>query len=89
MFVFVARSLSVFACVLPDRRARWIWREMLFMCWTRETAVIPGALAGMLMGLNAPQAPLIASMTFIAILVTILLQATTTKWVAAILSLLE
>jgi cell volume regulation protein A len=89
VFVFVARPLSVFVCVLPDRRARWTWREMLFMCWTRETGVIPGALAGMLMGLNAPQAPLIASVTFIAILVTILLQATTTKWVAGKLGLLE
>jgi cell volume regulation protein A len=89
VFMFVARPLTVFACVLPDRRARWTWREMLFMCWTRETGVIPGALAGMLMGLNAPQAPLIASVTFIAILVTILLQATTTKWLAGKLGLLE
>lgn len=89
VFMFVARPAAVFVCVLPDRRARWTWKEMLFMCWTRETGVIPGALAGMLMGLNAPQAPLIASVTFIAILVTILLQATTTKWLAERLDLLE
>jgi potassium/hydrogen antiporter len=51
--------------------------------------VIPGALAGLLMGRNAPDAQLIASVTFMAILATILLQATTTRWLAARLGLLE
>ncbi|HMV18679.1 MAG TPA: cation:proton antiporter [Zoogloea sp.] len=89
VFMFVARPATVFLCALPDRKARWSWQEMLFMCWTRETGVIPGALAGLLMGMGAPEAPLIASVTFIAILVTILLQATTTKWLAGRLGLLE
>lgn len=89
VFVFVARPLTVWLCVWPDRKARWSTKEMLFMCWTRETGVIPGALAGLLLGLKAPQAPLIASVTFIAILVTILLQATTTAWLADRLGLLE
>src|SRR4029077_3947840 len=44
--MLVARPVSVFLCALPDRRAKWSMREMLFMCWTRETGVIPGALAG-------------------------------------------
>jgi cell volume regulation protein A len=61
---------------------------MLFMCWTRETGVIPGALAGMLVGMKAPGADIIASVTFIAILTTILIQATTTKWLAGKLGLL-
>ena len=89
VFMLVARPATVFLCALPDRKARWSWQEMLFMCWTRETGVIPGALAGLLMGIGAPEAPLIASVTFIAILVTILLQATTTKWLAGRLGLLE
>ena len=88
VLMFVARPLTVFACALPDRRARWSWREMLFMCWTRETGVIPGALAGMLLGMNAPGAPVIAAVTFIAILMTILIQATTTRWLAQRLDLL-
>ncbi|HTH39243.1 MAG TPA: sodium:proton antiporter, partial [Rhodocyclaceae bacterium] len=66
----------------------WTFKELLFMCWTRETGVIPGALAGLLLGLGAPEAKLIASVTFIAILSTILLQATTTKWLAKKLDLL-
>ncbi len=89
VFMLVARPITVFACALPDRRAKWSLKEMLFMCWTRETGVIPGALAGMLVGMNAPGAKIIASVTFIAILMTILIQATTTKWLAGKLGLLE
>ena len=89
VFMLVARPVTVFLCALPDRRAKWSVRELLFMCWTRETGVIPGALAGLLVGLGAPEAKLIASVTFIAILMTILIQATTTRWLAAKLGLLE
>jgi potassium/hydrogen antiporter len=88
VFMLVARPVTVFLCALPDRRAKWSFREMLFMCWTRETGVIPGALAGMLVGMRAPGAQIIASVTFIAILMTILIQATTTKWLAKKLGLL-
>src|SRR5581483_5233980 len=71
VFMLVARPLAVLLCAWPDRRARWSWQEMLFMCWTRETGVIPAALAGLLLGMDAPDAQLIASVTFVAILLTI------------------
>ena len=89
IFMLVARPMTVFLCALPDRRARWSFNEMLFMCWTRETGVIPAALAGMLLGMKAPGAEMIASVTFIAILMTILIQAATTKWLGTRLGLLE
>ncbi len=89
VFMLVARPVTVFICAAPDLRARWSMREMLFMCWTRETGVIPGALAGLLMGMGAPDSKAIASVTFLAILITILVQATTTRWLAGKLSLLE
>lgn len=89
IFMLIARPLVVFACAWPDRRAKWTLQELLFMCWTRETGVIPGALAGMLVGLKVPHADVIASVTFMAILMTILLQATTTRWLAKKLNLLE
>ena len=89
IFMLVARPVTVFACALPDRRAKWSFNEMLFMCWTRETGVIPAALAGLLLGLKAPGAHIIASVTFIAILMTILIQAPTTRWLAGRLGLLE
>jgi len=88
IFMLVARPLTVLICAAPDRRARWSRNELLFMCWTRETGVIPGALAGMLLALNAPGAPVIASVTLVAIVVTILAQATTTRWLAQRLGLL-
>ena len=89
ILMFVARPVTVFACALPDRRAKWSFNEMLFMCWTRETGVIPAALAGLLLGLKEPGASVIASVTFIAILMTILIQAPTTKWLGKRLGLVE
>ena len=89
IFMLVARPVTVFLCALPDRRARWSFNEMLFMCWTRETGVIPAALAGLLLGMKAPGAQMIASVTFIAILMTILIQAPTTKWLGRKLGLLQ
>ena len=89
VLMLIARPLTVFLCALPDRRARWSLKEMLFMCWTRETGVIPAALAGLLLGANAPGGPMIASVTFVAILMTILIQAPTTEWLARRLGLLE
>jgi len=88
VFMLVARPVTVFVCAAPDRRAKWSLPELVFMCWTRETGVIPAALAGLLVGMNAPGAQVIASVTFIAILMTILIQATTTKWLARRLGLL-
>jgi cell volume regulation protein A len=89
VLMLVARPATVFLCAWPDRRARWSFAELLFMCWTRETGVIPAALAGLLLGMKAPGAQMIASVTFIAILMTILIQASTTEWLARRLGLLE
>ena len=89
VLMLVARPVTVLLCTWPDRRARWSFAEMLFMCWTRETGVIPAALAGLLLGTNAPDAPVIASVTFVAILMTILIQAPTTEWLGRRLGLME
>ena len=88
VMMFVARPLAVFLCAGPDRRAKWSKEELLFMCWTRETGVIPAALAGLLLGMKAPGAQMIASVTFLAVLMTILIQAPTTLWLARRLGLL-
>jgi cell volume regulation protein A len=89
VMMLVARPATIFLCAWPDRRAQWSFAELLFMCWTRETGVIPAALAGLLLGIKAPGAPMIASVTFIAILMTILIQAPTTRWLGRRLGLLE
>ena len=61
---------------------------MLFMCWTRETGVIPAALAGLLLGIKRAGRAIIASVTFVAILMTILIQAPTTEWLGRRLRLM-
>jgi potassium/hydrogen antiporter len=89
VLMLLARPLTVFLCAWPDRRAKWSFAEMLFMCWTRETGIIPAALASLLLGAKVPGAHLIASVTFVAILMTILIQAPTTEWLARRLGLLR
>ncbi|MDR3413038.1 MAG: sodium:proton antiporter [Formivibrio sp.] len=89
VFMLVARPLSVLICALPDRKAKWTRNEIIFMFWTRETGVIPAALSGMLIGMGVKHADVIAAITFMAILATLVIQASTTKWLAGRLGLLE
>jgi cell volume regulation protein A len=86
--MLIARPVVVFSCALPDRKAKWKLNEMLFMCWTRETGVIPAALAGILISMKMPGAEIIASVTFIIILITVVIQASSTRWMATKLGLL-
>ena len=88
IFVFIARPVTVFICAAPDRRAKWSWRELVFMSWTRETGVIPAALVGILAGMKVPGIDVVGAITFIFILGTILIQAPTTAILAGKLGLL-
>jgi len=89
VFVLVARPLAVLVCTLPDRRAGWTRPERLFLCWTRETGVVPAALAGILLQTHVPHASLIVSVVALAIVTTLLVQATTAAWLANRLGLIE
>jgi cell volume regulation protein A len=89
VFIFIARPITVFVCCAFDRGAEWTFKEKVFMSWMRMTGVIPGALAGLLAGWGAPNADVISAVTFVAILVTISVQATTTRLLAEKLDLLE
>jgi potassium/hydrogen antiporter len=89
VLMFLARPLTVLISASWDRRAKWTYRELLFMCWTRETGVIPAALSGMMKAEGIPGADLVGAVTFLAILITILLQASTTSLVAKWLGLLR
>jgi potassium/hydrogen antiporter len=88
IFIFIARPITVLCCATADRRAKWTWRELLFMSWTRETGVIPAALVGILVGMHVPGMDVVGAITFIFILGTILIQAPTTAWLAGKLHLL-
>lgn len=87
ILIFVARPLSVIASVLIDRKAGWKFREIVYMMWVRETGVIPAALAGMLMARNVQYANIISSVTFVTILITLSVQASTAQWLARKLKL--
>jgi cell volume regulation protein A len=82
VFIFVARPLTVFACLLPDRRGRWTREELLFLCWCRETGVVPAAVASLLVARGVDGAEDAVTMVAFAIVLTLLLQATTAGLVA-------
>jgi cell volume regulation protein A len=87
--MLVARPLTVYACTMPDRGARWTRQELAFLCWTRETGVVPAALVGVLAGLGVPDGDVFASVVALAIVLTLLLQALPARWLAGRLGLLE
>jgi cell volume regulation protein A len=87
--IFVARPLAVLVCLLPDRRGRWTREEILFLAWTRETGVVPAALAGIVVALKVPDADLVVTTVALAIVVTLGVQSTTKRRLARRLGLLE
>jgi potassium/hydrogen antiporter len=89
VLLLVARPVTVAICCLPDRRSRWSRAELAFVCWTRETGVVPAALVGVLAALAVPNSDLLASVVALAILVTLLVQAVPAPWLARRLGLLE
>ena len=87
--LLVARPLTVLACTLPDRRGGWTRPEVAFLCWTRETGVVPAALVGVLAGLGVPDIDVYASVVALAIVMTLVLQALPAAWLAGRLGLLD
>ena len=87
--LFVARPIVVLACTLPNRAALWTRREIAFLCWTRETGVVPAALVGVLAGLGVPNNEVFASVVALAIIVTLTVQALPAAWIARRLGLLD
>lgn len=89
IFIFVARPITVLASLLPDTKVKWTRQEILFFCWTRETGVIAAALAGIVASSELVEGKLVSAIVFIAILVTLLLQTSTTPFLARKLNLME
>jgi potassium/hydrogen antiporter len=87
--LLIARPIVVAVCAMPDRGARWTRNELMFLCWTRETGVVPAALVGVLAGLGVPEGDVFASVVALAIVLTLLLQALPARWLADRLGLLE
>jgi potassium/hydrogen antiporter len=87
--IALARPLTVFGCLLADRGGRWERNELLFISWTRETGVVPAALVGVLVGEGVEYEAELVSVVALAIIVTLVLQATTKAWLARRLDLDE
>ena len=89
VLILVARPIAILACLLPDRRARWTKQELLFLAWTRETGVVPAALAGIIVAMGIAHADLVVTTVALAVVVTLTVQSTTKRWLAGRLDLLE
>jgi potassium/hydrogen antiporter len=89
VLLFVARPLAVLASLLPDRRGRWTHQELIFVAWTRETGVVPAALAGIIVAMGVDHSDLVVTSVAVAVVVTLAFQTTTKPWLARRLRLLE
>ena len=89
VFLFVARPVTVLACLLPDRRGKWTREELVFLSWCRETGVVPAAIAGVLLAREVEGAEIVSAMVALAVVTTLLLQATTAGALARRLGLIE
>lgn len=89
ILMFIARPICIILCTIFDRKAKWKKNEILFMMWVRETGVIPAALCGIVSNMNVPNHEIISSVVFMTILITIIIQGSTTKIVAKKLGVLE
>lgn len=87
--MFIARPISIIICCIFDKKAKWSKKEILFMMWVRETGVIPAALCGIIAAMKIPGYEIISSIVFMTILMTLIIQGSTTKYIAGKLDLLE
>ncbi|WP_042274125.1 cation:proton antiporter [[Clostridium] dakarense] len=89
ILIFIARPLVVIICTAFDKKANWARNEKIFMMWIRETGVIPAALSGIIVSMKVPGYEVISATVFMTIIITLLLQASTTSIVARKLDVLE
>jgi potassium/hydrogen antiporter len=89
VLILVARPATVVAALLLDRRGQWRREEIAFVAWTKETGVVPAALAGVVIAEGVPYEDEIITVVALAVIVTLVLQASTKPWLARRLGLEE
>lgn len=87
ILMFIARPACVITSVIFDKKAEWSYKEIIYLMWTKETGVIPAALAGMLLSMKIPNAEIISAVTFMTIIITLVVQASTAVLLAKKLKL--
>ncbi len=82
ILMFVARPVTVIVSYLLGLLAKsrtWGWREIGFLCWTGNVrGVMPTTLAVIIITRGIAYGHAIAGLTFLAVLLTIVIQAATT-----------
>jgi cell volume regulation protein A len=89
VLILLARPLTVLGALLLDRRGRWQREEIAFVAWTKETGVVPAALAGVVIAEGVTYESEIITVVALAVIVTLVLQASTKPWLAERLGLGE
>ena len=89
VLIFVARPLTVIGSLLLDRRGRWQREEIAFVAWTKETGVVPAALAGVVIAEGVAYESEVITVVALAVVVTLVFQASTKAWLARRLELDE
>jgi potassium/hydrogen antiporter len=89
VLLLLARPLTVLGALLLDRRGRWRREEIAFVAWTKETGVVPAALAGVVIAEGVAYESEIITVVALAVIVTLVLQASTKPWLAERLGLSE
>jgi potassium/hydrogen antiporter len=89
VLIFLARPFTVVAALLLDRRGRWQREEIVLVVWTKETGVVPAALAGVVIAEGVPYESEIITVVALAVILTLVLQASTKGWLAQRLGLSE
>lgn len=87
VLILLARPLTVAAALLLDRRGHWQREEIAFVAWTKETGVVPAALAGVVIAEGVAYESEIITVVALAVIVTLVLQASTKPWLAERLGL--
>ncbi|MFN8223368.1 MAG: cation:proton antiporter [Gaiellales bacterium] len=87
--ILVARPLTVMLCLGLDRRGRWTRAEAIFLTWSRETGVVPAAVAALLVAQGTTIGDELTTTVAVAIIVTLVVQSTTKRWLAERLGLVE
>lgn len=87
--IVLARPLTVWFTISWDPLSRWQMKEQLFMMWVRETGVVPVVLSGILTEHSLYPKDWVSAVVSVVVLLTVLLQATTTSLAARKLNVLD